>query len=90
VAYYSLSLEGRGVAAPPATRVRVMLCCLFIFTPTYTSPLKGEESMGCVGSPLKGEEVAAAPARRVRVMLCSFILMNCFTPTYASPLKGEE
>jgi len=59
IANDSLSLEGRGC------RVRVILFSLFIFTPTYASPLKGEESVRSVGSsPSRGGKVRGVIALR--------------------------
>jgi len=49
---------------PLTLHLLLLWVCLFIFTPTYASPLKGEESIRGVGSFLKGEEVPAAPATR--------------------------
>jgi len=58
--------------------------CLFVFTPTYTSPLKGEESMRGNASPSEGEEVAAvrgAQSTRQRGEKMAFM--------DSSPLRGE-
>jgi len=54
----------RAAAGGECLPLRAGYNCVWMeyFTPTYASPLKGEESVRGIGSPLKGEEVRAAQA----------------------------